>query len=556
MNKIFNRILLAGVVTLSLSSCNDFLTIEPEDTLVQDNFYDSPKMLRNQTSTLYDGYTWKDYHFNFNWKMDMLNGDMFYTYSYEGQWFFGTYTSVNAYLYEGWKGLYNVISFCNSVINDTAEHCTGSITQADIDAAIAEARCIRAFCYYQIAEVWRDAPIIFNNSKNIADGNLDVPRNTQKSIYQFALEDADYAVENLPESDPETYRATKKTAKAVRAKILLTMAAHKDYGYDRADLYARAAKDCDDVINSSEWIGNIPFETLFDVSANNGPESILAIQCGVLGYGYGNPRTIAWGRGSVVADGAWGAGKGPTISLQKSYDPTDLRRKWTYMTQGDYYPNINKANGGYHYDLVNEDQQEERNEMNAHLKKYILGKSADVDGMVGTNQDAGNNVYLIRLADIYLMYAEAVMGTAQSTTDALALTRFNDVRKRAGVALYNSLTYKDLLMEYRRELAFESHTWFDTLRLRYREGDEEALNWINTGCETGYNRAAQYVALPGTDKSNQNNPDQYTIARDKSEGAMYDPIIISAQAFSIPLPAEVTTSSPALNGPAVDFYGN
>lgn len=554
MKNIFAKTLLTVAAAASLTACSDFLTIEPEDSLTQDNYYDSPVMLRNQTLTLYNAVTWWDFFSDFSWKPDMLNGDMYYTYSYEGQWYFGSYTSVNPYILSGWSGLYNVILFANSIINDTAEHCGGTITETDINAAIAEARCVRALAYYYLAEVWHDVPIITNNSRNIADGNLNVPRNTQKSVYQFALEDADFAVANLPETDSESFRCTKRTARAIRAKLLLTMASHTDYGYDRADLYRRCADDCLAVIDASQWIGNIPFETLFDVAGNNGEESIFQIQCGVLGYGAGNPRNAAWSRSSVIADQTWGAGKGPTISLQKMYDPTDKRRMWTYMTAGDYYPNLNKANGGYHYMLFDDDHNESRNEMNAHIKKYVIGKSADVDGLVGINQDAGNNIYLLRLADMYLMYAEAVMGTATSTTDGAALEKYNDVRKRAGVATVTSLTYFELLKEYRREFAFEGHTWFDTLRFRYREGDQAALDLVNNGYGTGYGRSAQYVEIPGTDEANRNDPNQYVIATTKAEGTMYDAINITADAFQVPLPANAVTAAPALSGEPVDFY--
>lgn len=495
-----NKILSATAAVamgLALGSCNDFLTIDPSDKLVQDNFYTSAERIRMNTMVLYAAQPWSNYTMNFQWKTDMLAGDMYYTYDAEGQWFFGTYTPVNQYINEGWKGIYNVISHANSIINDMPGKCIG-VAQSDIDAGVAEARAIRAFCYYQIAELWHDAPIVFDNSTNIAEGNIDLRRNTQKSIYQFALEDADYAVENLPETDGDAFRATKTTARAIRAKLLVTMASHSDYGYDRADLYRRAAADALAVMESRPWIENIDFSTLFDVETNNGPESILAIQCAVQGYSYGNPKNCAWSRSSVIADQTWGAGKGPTLSLQNTYDQTDRRRKWTYMTLGDYYPNLAKAQGGYTYKFVNRAEDgtaiEDHFPLHAHIKKYIIGKSSDCGGNVGLGQDAANNIYLIRLADMYLTYAEAILGTSSSTSDASALMYFNGVRKRAGVSEYESLTFKDIMAERRREFAFESISWFDVLRLRYREGDDVALEYVNSGYGTGLNRSAQYIA--------------------------------------------------------------
>lgn len=561
MKNIIKKAALAAVVATSLASCDDFLTIDPSDKLVQDTFFTSVERVRMNTMTLYAAKTWSNFTMNFQWKTDMLAGDMYYTYDAEGQWFFGTYTPVNQYINEGWKGLYNVIAFANSVINDMPGKCIG-IPEADINAAVAEARAIRAFCYYQIAELWHDAPIIYNNTENISTGKLDVPRNTQKSIYRFALEDCDFAVENLPEVDSDAFRANKNTARAIRAKLLVTMAAHSDYGYDRADLYARAAADAEAVMSSLPWIENIDFATLFDVESNNGPESLLAIQCDVQGYSFGNAKNCAWSRSSVIADQTWGAGKGPTVSLQKSFDQTDRRRKWTYMTNGDYYPNLAKAQGGYTYKFVNRADDgtvtEDRNEMNAHIKKYIIGKSADCDGNVGINQDAANNIYLIRLADMYLTYAEAILGTANTTTDSRALEKFNGIRKRAGVSEMTSLDFKTIMAERRREFAFESVSWFDVLRMSYRDGQQATIDYVNAGYTDNpaesYNRCAQFIAVDGMDQSQENDPNSYKIVQNKAEYCMYDPIILSTSAFVVPIPAAVSTSSPALAGEPVDFY--
>lgn len=562
MKTIIKTSFLAVALGSTLTSCNDFLTIEPADKPVLETYYTSPEALRSTTLALYGSKTWSNFHMNFQWKLDMINGDIFYTYADEGQWYFGTYTSVNPYLNEGWKGLYNVILEANSIIHDIVPVCGGSISQEDINHAIGEARAMRGYCHYMLAEVWHDVPVIENNTALISAGILDVPRNTQASVYRFAMEDLDAAVELLPESDSDPFRLDKKKARALRSKLAVTMAAHKDYGYDRDALYAKAAEDALFVIENTQALTQIDFSTLFDVESNNGPESILAIQCGVLGYSYGNARNTAWSRSSVIADQTWGAGKGPTLSLQRLYERNDKRRIWTYMTNGDFYPMLNRANGGYTYQYVsrdgNGDVLEDRNEMLAHIKKYIIGKAADCDGNVGINQDASNNIYLMRLADVYLTYVEARMGTASSTSDETAMKYYNMVRQRAGVSEASSVSYIELLKERRRELAFESQTWFDTQRYRYREGDAAALEILNGGYETGLNRAAMILPdwnkYPTIDASNENNLDIYVVVDHVADGAMYDPIILDASAFVAPIPAAVSSSSPMLSEAPVDYF--
>lgn len=548
------------MMTASLASCNDFLTIDPEDKPVLESYYTSPDALRSTTMTLYASKTWSNFHMNFQWKMDMINGDMYYTYDQEGQWYFGSYTAVNPYINEGWKGLYNVILFANSIINDIPKVCSGTISEDDITAATAEARAIRGFCYYMLTEVWKDVPIVEDNSSLISAGIYDVPRHTQSSVYRFAMEDLDYAVENLPATDTQAFRLTSRKARALRAKLALTMASHSDYGFDRDALYQKAADDALYVIENSKALTDIDFSTLFDVETNNGDESILEIQCAVQGYAFGSARNVAWSRSSVIADQTWGAGKGPTISLQSMYDNNDKRRMWTYMTGGDYYPMLNRAGGGYTYQLVSRDDagdvSEDKNEMLAHIKKYIIGKGADCDGNVGINQDAANNIFLLRLADCYLTYAEAIMGTANQTSDSRALKYYNMVRQRAGVSEEISITYLDILKERRREFAFESQTWFDTQRYRYREGDAATLELINNGFGTGYNRCAMYVGKPELtiDVTNENDRNSYVIVQSTADYGAYDPINLRAESFVAPVPAAVSSSSPSMSLPAVDYY--
>ena len=64
-----------------------------------------------------------------------------------------------------------------------------------------------------------------------------------------------------------------------------------------------------------------------------------------------------------------------------------------------------------------------------------------------------------------------------------------------------------------------------------------------------------YEKYPNIDSSNENNRDIYKIVDSKADGAQYDKIIISESAFTAPIPAAVSSSSPALSGAPVDYYG-
>jgi hypothetical protein len=71
---------------------------------------------------------------------------------------------------------------------------------------------------------------------------------------------------------------------------------------------------------------------------------------------------------------------------------------------------------------------------------------------------------LLRLADVYLVYAEAILGNNGSTADGEALQYFNAVRKRAGVDPAPSLNIDTLIQERRRWLSQHAASYSELCR--------------------------------------------------------------------------------------------
>ena len=111
------------------------------------------------------------------------------------------------------------------------------------------------------------------------------------------------------------------------------------------------------------------------------------------------------------------------------------------------------------------------------VKKGVVGSTKDTDGK-SSRMNSALNTYMMRLAEVYLIYAEAVLGNNTSTTDAKALMYFNKVRKRAGVPLKTSIDYETIRHERRIELAMEGQYWYDLVRRSYYK-QQEVLNYIN-----------------------------------------------------------------------------
>lgn len=566
MKKIF--IIIMSVVLFT--SCEDFLTVTPQDSLVADNYYTSETALRANTASLY-GKVWWDFHCQFMWLAgDELAGDLYYTYDQEGHYYYNKVGAGNTYNNTGWTGLYRVVSFANSIINDMpAPARSNGVPEDAINRAIAEAKCMRATAYYFLAEYWGEVPIIENSTELITSSDptaIYVHKNLQSNLYRFICEDLEYAVQYLPVSD-EPGRVTKWSAKGMLAKVYLTRAAYEN----SAEYYAQAKTLAGEVIESSGLKLWSDYSTMFDVAANNSSESLIAIQCMTGEYGDGSSRNVNFSRSSRIADQTWGAGKGPTLSLQNIYEQGDARRKTVYMTNGDYYANLDKANGGYTYKITYRDpaaidtKVESANEVLAHIKKYVIGKAADCDNKVGLNQDAGNNIYLLRLSDVYMVYAEACIGTASSTNDSKALEYVNAIRTRAKLAaLQSPLTFERLIQERRKEFAFEGINWIDIKRLYYRDASA-AYTYLNSmnrdqiyrlDFTTGYNEmstADKYVF--------ENNKQNYKLSwQTLSDVNDYDSrvnnIVFNQTSMYIPLPAAVTTKAPILNEPAVDYYAS
>jgi len=555
------KLLYLGVLLLVATSCGkDFLTVNPVDSRVVDNFYKTEADVRSSTAGLYNPKPWYDWVYGVQWQVgDLCAGDMYHTWDEEGQFFFFSYTSTNGPLNRAWISLYRVNAWCNSVINDMAPNARKNGVKAEvINGAVAEARLVRAWVYFYLTEYWKEAPIVENGSSLIASGNMALPKNTQSSIYEFIRRDLEFAEANLPGTDPEAGRATKWSAKGLLAKLYLTMASHTSDA-NSASNYAKAMDYAQQVITNTDGFGlNPDYGQLFTIAGNNNKESLFALQCiGAGGYSLGNPRTIVLARNAVVADVAWGGGKGATLDYIAGIESGDKRQHSIVMQVGDQYPELDQEDGGYTYFLYRTKYSikrgstittvdENQNDVLNNIKKYMIGLASDNNGLVGTNQDAGNNIYFMRFAEMYLIYAEAAIGAGTQTSDANAVAYVNTVRSRAGLsALAAPLTFDQVMHERRYEFGMEGIRWFDIKRMYYRD-PASAAALLNA-----QQRENKYQAKSGQTDEQLNTYAGYTLVAPTS------PIVIyQNQIDQFPLPDQAITMSPQLNDPAVEYKFN
>lgn len=475
MKNIFKYLLILPLFGI-ISCSEDFTTIPVQDGPTVANYYKSEADVKAATAVLYAN-PWFSFNDKFFWTAgEELAGNLYHTWDQEGQFFYYSYNAGNAHINSGWRGLYAVVNQSNSVINDVPVFAKGNVSDAVITRAVAEARFVRAMAYYMLSEFFGEVPIIENPLEIILSGNTKLPKNTRNSVYEFIRRDLEFAAANLPNSD-QPGRATSWTAKGLLSKVYLTMAQYNlvSNATASADYFIKAKSLSQDVIENSGLRLMTNYADLFKIEHNNNSESMFAMQWMQGNYSQGNSRQANWARSSIITGNteAWGGGKCMTMDFLEAVDPADKRKSAIYMDVNDVYPEINKANGGYKYFIVNRDatgkELESASPTLTALKKYVVGSAEDNAGKVSTNQATAINQYLLRLADVYLIYVEAAIGAGSSTSDPRALQYFNAIRSRAGLLDASVISSADLLKERRMEFALESLYWFDIKRAFYRD---------------------------------------------------------------------------------------
>jgi len=179
------------------------------------------------------------------------------------------------------------------------------------------------------------------------------------------------------------------------------------------------------------------------------------------------------------------------------------------------------------------------------LKKYIVGSADDTGDKVSTGQATAMNQYILRLADVYLIYAEAVLGAGSSTSDSKALQYFNAVRTRAGLAAKSTITFADILHERRVEFCMESLYWFDLKRYFYRDANG-ALALLNA-----QERANTYYRDQSPNAADENTIAGYILQTEP-------PLVITANQMALPIPAAEVVANPKLapGAPAEEYPFN
>ena len=489
---------LAGM--LSFTGCaNDFLEQKNTYQISQDNFFDNDEAVSQAVMPLYS-YVWYDFNDKFYYGMGDGRANNItaqysdYLYPYTNF----TETGLSIGLTEAWGSLYSVVAQANNTINNIANHSSSNVSETAKLQGIAEARFMRGLAYWYISSLWGCA-VIYNDTQSLVN-NYVVSPNPGIDGIEYAIRDMEYAAVHLPAASPATGRINKYAAYAMLSRFYLSMAGLTTSGrYDgtnaatdknrgtRNEYYLDAAKKAAAlVIEQGPYQLADTYAELFAASTfNNNSESIfqLQFQAGAEGgLAQSMTRFLAWST-QVNQGNSWGGSTFCSYDLWEEFkeyeDPTlgtkvddAIRRHNCVASYGETYPELS-ANPEKPYIYG---ETESPGNQGANIKKYVIGTNA-VNGFA-MNNNSGINTYMMRLAEVYLNYAEAVLGNNATTTDATALKYFNELRTRAGVPTKNSLSFEDIRHEFRLETAFEGLYWYFIVRRGYYQ-QQEMVNYIN-----------------------------------------------------------------------------
>ena len=357
-------------------------------------------------------------------------------------------------------------------------------------------------------------------------------------LYEYIIKTLERAIELLPERN--IGGIDQYSAKGLLAKVYLTRAGFNEEltRYDGCHLICQAHERNEADLRKAA-------ETALDVIQHSGRQLLPVYSDVFLGKNNINEEAlISWRwrtnkhwtfQNTLQSElgmfdfsnfhDCWGDRVGPSVDLQDAFGEDalsetrtskDARRKATMMMTGDHYDYFFTDLEGFDYTKflkggympAHGSLRYQASVTKANVAKHLYGTTYDhKQAGLGSPSNMSSSLYthVLRLADVYLIYCEAIMGNRQQTADATALDCFYQVRHR-GVADYkrpSSISWEDVWKERRLELALEGDRWGDLVRLYYYN-PQRAIDELSVQRRNGFQHGKYDTSVPApvvTDKT-------------------------------------------------------
>ena len=504
----FKYTFLALTLGVSLTACEDFLDRPAEDTASMSDYYRNDTEVKDGVLSLYSS-AWNDFLSRGWWKVgEVMSGNV---YSGGSPYLTFTLNGSDDDIKSSSQSLWAVNAHANSIYTYLKDaKCSEEVRLT----AMGECLAWKAMAYFYLVRMFGNVPIVHDNAAEIGSNTYnDKPLVEKADIYEYIVMTLEKAIELLPEKN-EAGRIDRWGAKGLLAKVYLAKSGINANGNgqrDEDDL-AKAAQYAKDVIDNSGKKLMENYADIFIGTNNCCDESLIGWRwnCNPDIYTCANCLDSELAMDGFSGNYAWGGWNAPSYDLMKAFDidPTDdprqrvnidTRRKASFMMAGDVYSYFwrdrtydNAINGkgqGFDYlaflydanyycddNYAGIEKKGLQASTGANIAKHLYGNIKDHELMFNstpTQQRSSMSTHVLRLADVYLVYAEAIIGNATSTTDASAIDAYYQVRHRAikGYERPNSITRDQVWKERRLELAFEGDYWFDIVRRSYWDMD-------------------------------------------------------------------------------------
>ena len=479
------------------TSCGDFLDRPAEDSYNAGNFYKDDSQCVQGVNYLYNS-PWYDFQRGFIKVGEVMSGNYYWGSS---PYMTLTVNSTDADLMNMSNSLWAVIGHANTVYNYLKN---ASASQSVKNQCMGECLAWKAMAYFFLVRSFGDVPIVHDNSTMLADGSYsNVSRVRKSDVYDYIIMTLEKAMELLPKSG-NPGRIDYYSAEGLLAKVYLYKSGvnANGHGQRNSDDLNKAASYAKDVIEHSGRTLMANYSDVFRL------QNALNREC-LFSWLWTADTSIWTVQNTLQSDLAmqgfdefgdcWGGYSGPSVDLQEAFgvspldDPAtrtdvDERRKATMMMAGDFYDYFwedktdEQGRKGFNFLQFLYDSNGYGSGGHGTLQsatgvnsvKHLYGDAYDhkthaVDGISASNMHSSLATPVLRLSDVYLVYAEAVIGNNNSTTDASAIDAFYKVRSRAikSAARPTSITWNDVWKERRIELAMEGDRWYDFVRRSY-----------------------------------------------------------------------------------------
>ena len=470
MKNIKNAIIhILILIVLFFSGCTE-LDEKVYDQLPADAYGINEKQINSVIAPIYR--TLKNAFAGGFWAFAECTSDMTVTPTRKGgDWWDGgqykaarqhSWTPSTSGVVEGYNNCMNAVSTCNQI------YYTIENSAADIDnreQVLAEIRGVRAFWYYMLIDGWGNVPVV----TDFTDTSKPVTK-SRSEVYAFIISELN-AIKDLVRDDVSSSSYGKIT-KGVVYTLLAKMYLNAEVWNPGGGAQWQACADACDVVMGLDYVLEADWKVNFKVHNETSGEIIFPAIFSTSDKGnslakrtlhYLDP--IALG----LSIGTWNGISGMPAFV-KSFDEADKRKGWSFLTGEMKNPDTGETLITAHGRQL------------IHTEDITMKYNIDADGWgyveqeegarcfkweyeTGLSGDMENDYAIFRLADVYLMKAEALVRMGKDNDKATALV--NAIRSRAfddASKLLSAVTLDDIYRERRFELAWESMGRQDQIR--------------------------------------------------------------------------------------------